>query len=288
MNRFTKCMVLLLLLLSLHSRVHAGEMRPATEEETKFYTSTVVPAQNAVKKAMPPAAAGWVKASESTLPDGKSSEMSRLHFSYLVIYKRTAGVAEEKKKLRSVYAESSRRHEEEVRADIERLIDQQSEIASALRKATKRKNQPEIDRLNSELDENGKKMSALHKDMNDAIARDVEPYLVKDAEASIRVSVNDAYAEFSATDSFLQPKSVFALRSVGERTGVTGWSEGQILLLYGNWQKGGQDSYRAIIEQSPVDPSVKTITIVISGEKKRIDDLLQRMDINAILSLMKK
>jgi hypothetical protein len=288
MDRFTKYITLILLLLVVHVRVHAaGETRPSTEAETKFYSSTVVPVVDTVKNAMPAEMAGWVKASESTLPVMTPGEMSRLHFQHLVIYKRVAGVDEEQKRLKNIYAQSSRKHEEEARTAIEELIDQQSETASALRKATKRKNQSEIDRLNNELDENGRKMSALHKDVDDEIAHDVEPYLVKDAEASIRVSVNYTYAEFPAAEPFIRPKAAFALRKEGEKIGATGWNEGQIMLLYGDWQKAGEDSYRANIDLPPFTSSVKTISIVISGKKERIDDLLQRMDLNTILSLMK-
>lgn len=288
MNWSTNYLNFLLFLVALHGHAYAvSDMRPAIKAEKEPYSSTVSSPVDTVKNAMPPAPAGWVIMSETARPETVSNNMSRLHFHYLIIFKRVAGVDEEKKKLRNAYADSSRKHEEESRTAIEELIDQQSETSRALGKATKRRHQADIQHLNEELEENGRKMMALHKNIDDNIARDVEPYLVKDAEASIRVSVNDSYAELPSATSFMHPQAAFALHKEGEKIGATDWSEGQTMLLYGNWQKAGQNIYRANIDQSQFTSSAKTITIVISGDKKRIDDLLQRLDLKSILSLMK-
>ncbi len=274
------------------SRVMAdSDTQPAAGDERQFYASVVAPAMTAVKKALPPAPPGWVVAGETkldTAPLEKSVDgMRSLRFSCFISYKRVEGLQEEKKRLDDAYRESSRRHEEAAKPQIEELLKKQTETSLKLRKATRRKNQQEVLRLNDELDENGKTMRALHEETDRKIALDMENYLIKDSLASIRVSLNDNGAELLHGEPISVRGAAFALRREGERTGTTVWREGQTLILYGDWQQEPENTFRAKVEQQPFAPKAKIVKILITGEKKRVEQLLKKMDVKAILSLTK-
>ncbi len=291
MNKIVSFLVVILLLNTAAIIFADSKTRPATEQEKEYLASIVVPAMAVVKKAMPQAPEGWVITSETKIgnsPPKGSGDIDRLHFEYTIVYKRIAGVKEEKKRLDDAYFESSRKHEETARPRIEELIDLQNETARALRKATRRKNHSEMQRLNDELDENGRKMKAIHEEVDTNIARDVEPYLVKDAEASISVALNDSEAAFPRGEMVTCAGAAFALRREGERVGVTMWREGTTMLLYGDWQLVNQDTFHANGEQPLFAPQARTIRISIVADKKRADELLKQMGLKALMKLMKE
>jgi hypothetical protein len=263
----------------------------ATKEEKEFYVSAIVPALTVIKKAMPPAPEGWIITGETNIDNGPpvqvSGDIADLHISCMITYKRIAGVKEEQRRLDDRYAESSNRNREAAKLRIDELIQQQTETSLALRKATRRRNQPEMERLNDELEENGGKMRAIHEDVDRKISLDVEPYLVKDAEASILVSLNDTNADLSQGEPLAVPEAVHARRKEGERTGVTSWREGTMLILFGEWERMKDDRFRAKAEQPSFSSKARTITIVITGDRKRAESLIGRMNLKAILGLMK-
>ena len=274
------------------SRIMAGDdTQPAAGEEGKFNASVVAPAVTLIKKALPPAPPGWVVAGEMKLdpapPERTMDKMRSLRFSCSISYKRVEGLQEERKRLDDAYRESSSRHEEAVKPLIEELLKKQTAASLKLRKATRRRNQPEVQRLNDELDENGKTMRALHEETDRNIAQDMESYLIKDAEASVRVSLNDNEAELLNGEPISVRGAAFALRREGGRTGATDWNEGQTLILYGNWQQERENAFRAEGEQQPFAPKAKTVKILITADKKRAEQLIKKMDVKPILSLMK-
>jgi hypothetical protein len=263
---------------------------PATQGEKDFYASVVVPALKTIKKAMPPAPNGWVVASETQIPSAPpkqvTGDLAALHVAYTITYKRLAGVRDEQRRLDDAYADSSNKNQEAAKPVIDELIRQQTETSLALRKASRRRNQHEMQRLNEELDENGRKMTTIHEDVDKRVSRDVEPYLVKDAEASIRISLNDNRLELPQGEAFVQQKAAFALRREGERLGITSWREGRTVILFGNWEPVGEDRFRAHTGQRPFSPKVQTIMITVTGDGKRADTLIARIDLRTILDLM--
>ncbi len=265
--------------------------RPATKEERDFYASVVVPVLNSIKKAMPPAPNGWIVASEeknpSAPPEQVTGDSTGLHLVYTITYKRLTGLKEEQLRLDEAYAESSNKNQEAAKPLIDELIQQQTETSVALRKASRMRNQHEMQRLNDELDENGRKMRAIHEDVDRKISRDVEPYLVKDAEASIRISLNDNRLDLLQGEPFVQHQAAFALRREGERSGIASWREGRTVILFGNWELEGQGRFRANIDQPPFSPKVQTITITVAGDRKRVNTLIGQIDLRTILGLMK-
>ncbi len=272
--------------------VNAGPAaRPATKEERDLYASVVVPALNSIKNAMPPAPNGWIVASEAKIPSAPPEQVTGdptgLRFVYKITYKRIAGLKEEQRRLDDAYAESSSKNQEAAKPLIDDLIQQQTDTSLALRKASRRRDQHEMQRLNDELDENGRKMRAIHEDVDTRISRDVEPYLVKDAEASIRISINDNRSELLQGEPFVLQNAAFALRREGERSGIASWREGQTVILFGNWEPDGQGRFRANTGQPPFSPKVQTITITVTGGRKRADTLISQIDLRTILSLMK-
>ncbi len=293
MNRIFAPITAMLLIFAFSASYVCAESGAQSAEKTEqnFFSSVVVPAMAVVKKALPPAPTGWVVAAETQIEpassDGFMGKMRTLHFSYEIVYRRIEGVKEEKKRLDDAYMESSERNEEAAKPQIERLIKNQSLIAGKLRKATRRKNQAEMKRLNDEMGENGQAMRALHEETEKKIAGDVEKYLVKDAEASIRVTVNGDAAELPHGGTFSMPGAAFALRREGERAGATVWREGQTLILYGDWQPMRNGVFRAKGNQRTLSSKAKTITILVTGEKNRADRLLAQANLEAILSLMK-
>lgn len=267
-----------------------GTGHPPAQEEKNFFASVILPILNNVKKAMPSAPSGWIVDGDAKIdpaPDITNSAMHYLRFTCTTTYKRVKGVREETKKLDDAYAESRRRHEDDARPRIDELINQQTEVSLALRKAARRRNQVQEKRLNDELEENGRKMRAIHEETDRKIAQDVEQFLVKDAEAAILVTLNDENAELLNGEPFYQPKAVFALRKEGGRSGATGWKEGRTLILFGEWQQTGQTVFRMKMGQPPFWPKVASIKITLIGDKRRVDELLNQMDLKAILSLMK-
>ncbi len=269
----------------------ADSTQPPAGDEGKFYASVVAPAMTAIKKALPPAPPGWVVAGEmktdTAMLEKAVGGMRFLRFSCFISYKRVEGLREERKRLDDAYRESSSGHEEAVKPLIEELLKKQTRTSLKLRKATRRRNRPEVQRLNDELDENGKTMRALHEETDRKIAQDMENYLIKDSEASIRVSLNDNGAELQHGEPVSVRGAAFALRREGERAGATAWKEGRTLILYGDWQQERENTFRAKGEQQPFAPKAKTVKILITGEKKRVEQLLKKMDVKAILSLMK-
>jgi hypothetical protein len=292
MNSIFAAIAVLMIFSFAASRVMGdNDTQPAGGEEGKFNASVVAPAVAAVKKALPPAPPGWVVAGEMKLdaaPYEKAMDKMRsLRFSCVIFYRRVEGLQEKRKRLDDAYRESSSRHEEAVKPLIEELLKKQTETSLKLRKATRHRNQPEVQRLNGELDENGKTMRALHEETDRKIAVDMENYLIKDSEASIRVSLNDDKAELLKGEPVSVRGAPFALRREGERAGATAWKEGQTLILYGDWMQEGERGFRAKGEQQPFAPKAKTVKILLTGEKKRSEQLLEKMDVKAILSLMK-
>jgi hypothetical protein len=268
----------------------AGEPT-ASAQEIDFYAATVVPTMNKVKNAMPPAPVGWVVAGETKsdpLPRSAHDQTAPfLNFIYQITYERTAGIREEKKKLNAVYRESAEKNGEAANPRIEALLKQQTTTSLALRKAARRKNQAEMQRLNDELDENGRKMRAVHEEVAEKISRDVDPYLIKDAEAIIRVAVNAEVFETGRGEPLSVPGAAFAFRLEGERTGPAAWKEGRTVILYGNWQQSGNGMFRAQVQRTSVAVKAQTIKITLTGDKKRTEELLKQLDKKSILSLMK-
>ncbi len=299
-NRYAKTMTgishlfisLTAIIALVGSTVHADAVvHPATKEEKEFYVSTIVPALTVIKNAMPPAPKGWIITGETKIgngpPDRVSGDIADLHISYTITYKRIAGVKEEQRRLDDLYAESSNRNQEDAKLRIDELIQQQTETSLALRKATRRRNQAEMERLNGELEENGRKMRAIHEAVDRKISLDVEPHLVKDKEASILVSLNDASAELKPGEPFAVPKAAYALRKEGERAGATSWREGKTLILFGAWEPEKDGKFRAKADPTSFLPKARTVTIVITGDRKRAEDLIAMINIKAILGLMK-
>ncbi len=266
-------------------------VHPLSKEERDFYVSSIMPALAAVQKSMPPAPHGWAVAGETKIsaepPVRVSADIAGFHFAYLITYKRMDGVKEEQRRLDELYAASSGKNREAAKLQIDELIQQQTDTSLALRKATRRRNQREMDRLNAELDENGSKMRAIHEDIDRKIAKDVEPYLLKDAEASILVSINDTSAELPEAGSLAFPGAAFALRREGARSGITSWREGQTMILFGGWEQEKQNRFRTKTDQPLFSPKARTVRIVVTGDRKRTEELMGLIDIGAILRLMK-
>lgn len=269
----------------------AGEPKAPTQGEIDFYTAAVLPAMSKVKKAMPPAPTGWVVAGETKsdpLPwSAQDRSVPFLHFIYQIKYRRMAGIQEEKKKLNEVYTESAEKNGEAANPQIEELLKQQTKASLALRKATRRKNQAEMQRLNDELDENGRKMHVIHEEVDKRISGDVDPYLIKDAEAIIRIAVNDDGVENGQGEPLSVPGAAFAFRGKGERTGPTVWKEGQTVILYGDWQQKGNGVWSAQVQRTSTTLKAQNIKITLIGDKKRTEELLKQLDKKSILSLMK-
>ncbi len=264
-------------------------LHTASKEERDFYVSAVAPALVAVRKAMPPAPPGWVVAGETNIPADPPgrvpADIADLHVAYLITYKRIDGMKEEQRRLDELYAASSSRNREAAKLLIDELIQQQTDTSLALRKAARRRNRQEMERLNAELDENGRKMRAIHEDIDRKIAKDVEPCLVKDAEASILVSINDARAELPEGGSVAFP-GAFALRSEGARSGITSWREGRMMILFGGWEPERQNRFRSKTDPIHFSPKARTIRIVVTGDRKRTEELIGLIDLRAILGLM--
>jgi hypothetical protein len=238
---------------------------------------------------MPPAPAGWTVAGETgidPMPELVNAAMQHLRFSYHITYRRVDGVKGEKKRLDDAYAESSRRHGEAAKPLIDALIKQQTETSLALRKAARRRNHAGEKRLNDELDENGRRMHALHEDVEKKISRDLEPFLVKDAETSLRVSVNDERAAIRRGEPIAMPNAAFAFRSDGERAGPFAWKEGQTVVLFGAWQQEQANVFGTAGKIPLQDRRVRTIMITLTGDQARTAQLFEQMDMKSILSLL--
>jgi len=284
--------IILLIISTATVGVHANDdAKPLDQDKNNFYKSAALSVRDKIRKAMPTAPVGWTASDEvkiDSFPDPESDGINQYYrFSYQIHYKRLAGIKEEKKRLAEVYAESSERHGEEVNAQIDDLLRQQTVASEALRKASRRKNVAEIQRLNNELEENGRKMRAIHEDVEDKISRDVGQYLLKDTEAVINIVVNNERAEDVYGDPLTVSEAAFAFRREGERKGPTTWQEGKTIILYGDWQQVGFGVFRGHLLPGPNNPKAQTICITITGARNRAVDLMNQMDSKAILSLMK-
>ncbi len=272
--------------------VHANDGQSTVDQgKNNVYESEAFSILNKMKKAMPTAPPGWVVAGETIIDSfpGSENDAARqsYHFAYQIQYRRVTGVKEEKKKLNEVYIESSERHGEEANTQINDLLRQQTAAALALRKATRHKNQAEIERLNDELEDNGRKMRAIHEDVDNKIGRDVAPYLLKDTEAIIEIVEDDEKVEGLYGEPLSVSNAVFAFRSEGEQKGPMIWQEGKTVVLFGPWQQAGNGVYRCDILHKHQSQRAQSIKITITGARNRALELLNQMDQNALLSLIK-
>ncbi len=263
----------------------AGHADATGPDVVSFLTAR---ATEVVKKAFPPAPAGWAlveSTNDSPHPARDAAGTGAPRFSCTVTYRRIQGVREEQKKLDEAYAESRARNEEAIKPQLVELFQTQNRIALKLRRATKRRNQTEIDRLNAELDDNGRTMRALHDETDRKISGEVEPYLVRDAEATIRISVNDSDAELQGGEPVAVRRSSFARRREGEQAGPTVWKNGQTLVLLGGWKQQEQNVFRAEAEQA-ASPAIRTISLLFTGDKKRVKALIKETDVKALQALI--
>jgi hypothetical protein len=265
----------------MHADAQIDEERPMR---------TIPQAKQVVQKAMPPVPAGWKIERESMSEPVirvAGEDRKSTHLSYMVVYRRVDGVKEERKRLDDAYGESFRKHRAATKPQIDELIKSQTEISLAYRKATRKRNQAAEKRLDEELEENGRTMRAIHLEADRKIMLDMEPYLVRDAEASIRINVNEENAELPRGEPVQISSASFAVRREGERIGITGWKEGQTLILFGDWHQTGTNAFSARPQSASGEAPARTIAMTLTGDKKRTDELLKQIDIRALLALLK-
>ncbi len=238
-------------------------------------------ALSVLKRAVPPAPGGWT----ASVRDRTDSAAGLRKIRYAVTYTRVAGLREDQKRLDAAYAESSQRNREAVKPQIDELIRKQTEASLALRKAVRRRNAAEEKRLNEELEENGARMHALHEETDRKVAGDVAPFLVRDAEAGISIGLNEETAQLPGGGTVNVKGAAFALYRPGAASGATGWKEGELLVLYGEWRALGNSVFR-VLAPDGADRRIWSVRIVITGEQARAEQLLRQMDLKALLSLM--
>ena len=244
-------------------------------------------ALSVIKNAMPSAPQGWTVAVETgTDPAVLQISAGAHRFGYSISYKRVAGVREGRKQLDRIYGESARRNREAVKPRIDELIRQQTETSLALRKAVRRRNVAEERRLNEDLEANGNRMRELHQDLDRQVAQDVQPYLLRDADAAVTVALNEEAAALPQAEPIAVKGAAFALYRQGAPSGATGWKQGELLVLYGEWRSLGNNVFSAQVLAGS-DQKARTIRITIAGEQARAQQLLNQIDLEAVLSLMK-
>jgi hypothetical protein len=140
--------------------------------------------------------------------------------------------------------------------------------------------------LNDELDENGRKMHAVHEDVEKKINQDLEPYLVKDAEVSLQISVNVEGTMILRGEPISVPKAAFAFRSDGERAGPFAWKEGRTVILFGAWRQEKANVFGTAEQIRLQDPRVLTIMVSLTGDQARAAQLFKQMDMKSIRSLL--
>lgn len=264
-----------LILIFAHLLLNTAPVSAASEEQ----------ALAVIKSALPHAPAGWVVAGEQSGQGHVQSRTGVRGVEYTRSYRRVEKIGEDRKQLDAVVAESSRRNREAAKPQIDELIRQQTVTSLALRKAVRRRNAAEEKRLNEELEKNGARMRALHEEADGRVARDVAPYLLRDAEASISIALDQDAAELSQGESLPVTDAAFALYRPGSAAGVTGWREGVLLVLYGDWRSRGSGVFQAQVPPGRGLP-VSTVRITITGDLVRAQQLLKQLDLKAVLSLM--
>jgi len=293
MDRSALLLIILLVLSSTGAfgAPAGGELRPPTQEEKNFYATVVLPAMTTVRKAMPPVPQGWVIESETpvalSLPGQVTGESAGLRFRYEITYKREAGVEAEKKRFDEVYAEALKQHTDAAKVQTDGLAKRKTETEQALKKAAKQKKRTEEKRLKKELEDIEGRLRAIPGETEKAINADVDDYLVRDTSVTVRVSVNDASAALAEARSFSRPKAAYALKKEGGRVGPTGWKADELLLLYGDWDDAGKNSFRGKVDPAPLSPKVRTITVFIAGDKSRTEQFLKQMGMKDILGMLK-
>jgi hypothetical protein len=287
---------LLIILLVLSSAIAAGapaggEMRPPTPEEKNFYANVVIPAMTVVKKAMPPAPQGWIIESETpialALPDRVPADGIKLRFSYAISYKRVADVENERKRLEEVLVEARKNFQDNAKARTTMLTKKRAEAEEARKKAAKKKDHPQEKRLKKELEDIDVRLSTISEETERAIAAETEDYLVRDTVLKVRLTVNDTTAAFPDGRYFSRPRAAYALKKEGGRVGLTGWRQDQVLLLYGEWDDAGKDTFRGKVEQQPFSRKVRTIAIAIESDPSRMDEFLKQVGMKDILGMLK-
>ena len=288
------CTLLIVVVLSAAgaSGAPAGvDLRPPTPEEKDFYASVALPAMTLVKKAMPPVPQGWIVESETpvapALPALVSDDAGRLWFSYTITYKRKADFERERKQLEEAIAEARKELEAAAKTRTDGLTKKRLETEGALKKAAAKKNDPDEHRLKQELEDIKGRLLSIPEETERAIAAETEDHLVRDTAFTVRLTVNATTASFPTARYFSRPRAAYALKKEGGRVGLTGWKLDQVLLLYGDWDDAGKDSFRGKAEQRSFSSRVRTIAIMIEGDPLRIDQFLGHTGMRDILGLMR-
>jgi len=292
MRRSNPVLLAVLLLCGAAAPVTAApEMHQTTKEEKAFYEAVVLPTLMTIKKAMPPAPAGWVVESESmpapALPVQVAGEPGGLQYSYSIAYKRVEGVQEDAKQRDEASTELRKKLSGAAKAEIEVLTKKQAETEAALNKAHKRKEASKEKKLQKTLDDIEKRLSVIPQETVQKIAQEADQYLVKDTAVKIRVSLNERTAEFPKAKGYSRPKAAFACRKEGERVGLTGWKETETIILYGNWSEVRQNAYQADFDQPPFTPTVRTVRFDIIGDAVRVDQMLKKMSLKDIVEMVR-
>lgn len=284
-----------ILLLSVAASAHGAaagpEKRPPTPQEKEFYAATVLPAMTTVRKAMPRAPQGWVVERDPPAalapPDLVTDDASRLKFVYEISYLRIEGVEDEQKRLDEAYAAAQKKHREAAKTLEADLAKKQSDAEKALQKAVKNKKKGEEKKLRKELEEIANRKRAIPAETEQAIRADTEDLLVRDTGLTVRISVNEASVAMPDARSFSRPKAAYALRREGGRSGATDWKPDTVLLLYGDWEDGGKDTFRGKVDPKPFSPSVRTIAVTIISDRTRMEQFLKQVGMKDILGLIK-
>lgn len=250
MNRTALLFTLLFVLAASHASGTSpgGDLRPPTPEEKNFYASVVLPAMQTVKRAMPPVQQGWVVESETAipqaLPEMVMGDAGKLWFTYAISYKRAVDLAGERKKLDEALVAARTTFEGESKVQTDELTKKRAAAEEALKKAAKKQNHAEEDRLKKELEDINGRLRAIAEETERKILFETEEYLVRDTSFTVRLTVNATTASFPDARYFSRPRAAYALKKEGGRVALTGWKPDQVLLLYGDWDDARQDTFR--------------------------------------------
>jgi len=269
----------------------AEEERAPTPAEKDFYSNVVLPTMATIKKAMPPTPAGWVVESETTMPSSLAEKVSgspaHLHYSLMITYKREKDLAEQTKRRNESVPAVQKKYDEETHAKLDELSRKKEETEKGIARAQKRKEIGRERKLKKELDAINKRLAEVPEESALALAKELEPFVIRDSWAAVRVSLDERDVEFPNGNPFTRPKAAFALRTEGTRSGPAEWIDGKTIILYGDWQEVRKNVFHAEVAQKPFWPKPQTIIIQIIGDRARTDQMLKQMSLKDIVGLMK-
>lgn len=277
-----------------------GEMRPATEAEKEAYRVAI----NTFAKAVPKGPAGWDIATQKDIEELKyvaagdtvaiAAQENPLLVEYYISWRDTVRKQTEEAKLMEAleqqYAGQLAALDESA---FEQLWQKMEAFAEECAQAAISGNYDEVQRIQAEMEKITAILEAGFQASDEERNKLMEQMLPHDVDAGIRIYANYLFFALYSEDEIKKEASIAGgtvYRTAGQFSPERGWEEGTTYVFLGkNWllsREMGFEMVYTVNEKIPLT-AIQAITVAVQADPERARDLLNRIDWNALKSLIK-